>query len=121
MVSVIHRINAAFGVSPAFVPYRLPYSTLGKLKWKSYEVDLKSVTFTKSAGGAFYYSFSVTNDFSKMLAATINSFSYVPNKGYSVSMSADSLNVGLMVYDASNPQSLSFDNGQIWIMVLGFA
>ena len=113
--------KAAFGVSQKFVPYRLPYSTLGKLKWKSYEIDLSSVTFTKSYGGLYYYDFSVSSDFSTILSVSINSFSNVENKGFTAIMNQESSKIGLTVYDATNPQTLLFSVGKIWILVLGFA
>ena len=120
-VSVLICTKAAFGVSQKFVPYRLPYSTLGKLKWKSYEIDLSSVTFTKSYGGLYYYDFSVSSDFSLILSVSINSFSNVENKGFTAIMNQESSKIGLTVYDATNPATLSFSVGKIWILVLGFA
>ena len=79
------------------------------------------MTFTKSAGGVFYYSFSVSSDFSNIIAVSLNSFSYIPNKGYTIIMNQSNSTVGVMVYDATNPQALTFDNGQLWILVLGFS
>lgn len=111
--------KAAFGVSQKFVPYRLPYQTLGNLRWKTYEVSLASVSFIKSGGGLYYYYFSVTNDFSEVLSVTIAGFAAVVNKGFSAYMEAGK--VGLIVYDATDPQSLAFTSGQIWLKVVGFA
>lgn len=101
------------------MPYRLPYQTLGNLRWKTYEVSLASVSFIKSGGGLYYYYFSVTNDFSEVLSVTIAGFAAVVNKGFSVYMEAGK--VGLIVYDATDPQSLAFTSGQIWLKVVGFA
>ena len=109
---------ADWKVSPKFVPYRLPYQTLGNLRWKTYEVSLASVSFIKSGGGLYYYYFSVTNDFSEVLSVTIAGFSAVVNKGFSAYTEAGK--IGLLVYDATDPQSLAFTSGQIWLRVVGF-
>lgn len=109
---------ADWKISSKFAPYRLPYQTLGNLQWKTYEVNLASVSFVKSGGGLYYYYFSVTNDFSEVLSVTIAGFSATANKGFSAYMEAGK--IGLMVYDATDPQSLVFSNGSIWLRVVGF-
>ncbi len=119
-IDIMICTSVEFKVSPKLVPYRLSYNTLGKLKWKSYNIGLSTVSFIKSSGGVYYYSYDVSSDFSTLISVTINGFEYIPNLGYSAIMNATNRTIGIMVHDPSAPQSLTFNDGNIRLMVLGF-
>lgn len=90
---------------------------LTKITWKRYTINLSSASFVKSGGGLYYYRFSVSDTFSTVLSVTIDGWSATPNKGFTPY--TENLNAGLMVYDATNPSTLSFSSGTIYLIVLG--
>ena len=84
MVSVVHRINAAFGVSQKFVPYRLPYDKLTGLVYSnttqtssSYTLSDDRMYFINVVSYSVFYSallfkYNSTNIYIYMLNSTNN-------------------------------------------------
>lgn len=104
--------KAAFGVSPKFVPYRLPNNNLG---YKTYEINLSAVTINKAGSGVYWYKISVSSDFSKVVSVSLSDGKEIPNKRsfmpYIENGTGGAQAIGFLIADPDAPATMTFNNG----------
>ena len=121
MVSVIHRINAAFCISPKFVPWR-PNLDQVFTKLVSKKIELSELTFTKSYGGLYYSNDIQIPELTQIAAVTWEGINNIPNISFNVhAVEGNNYKnyIGIYVSDPSAPATLSFQYGYITVRVLG--
>lgn len=104
--------KAAFAVSQKYAPFRLPNNNLG---YKTYEINLSAVTINKASSGVYWYKFSVSSDFSKVVSVSLTDGKEIPNKRsfmpYIENGTGDSQAIGFLIADPDAPTTMTFNNG----------